>query len=370
MRILRRNASYIFVCISVLVFVLILSLTIHLSPTIIPGTTRPQHSLQLDTLLETRWRAYTVTHPGWDAASISVYIVFPGKGTFFSSTNKSSDENTHFRGASTVKMFTASAIMLLNQTGKLNIEDRITNYLPNTSAYAIPYKESITIRQLLEHRAGVFDILNQLLVDGTSYVEEVLSEDPTHQFTTEEILGVLARGNYSNFAPGTTFRYSDTGYTLLGKIVERVNGLRYDQFVSEHFLRPNGLTQTSLPWLGTDRRLPYPYMLGHLRVNGTFIVEDEFNLSGRVAEGNIITTLRDLATFLIRLFNGETELSSETVKEMIRTKPAGGPNGGEEVANDAYGLGIAFLRGLGYGHTGSIDGYATYAFYDPWIRVS
>lgn len=357
MRMLRRNGSSIRVFISIIVFIVLLGVTIHVSQPIIGVRTRIERSTELDNLLESRWRSYTLRDLGGEVASLSVYIVSPTKGVFFSSTNKSSDENTHFRGASTTKMFTAASIMLLNQTGMLNIEDRIANYLPDTAAYDIPYKEIITIRQLLEHRSGVWDITNQLLLDNTSYLEDLVDQEPAHQFTTEELIGVVTAGNYSNFVPGTAFKYSNTAYMLLGKIIEGVSGMRYDQFVSQHFLEPNGLTETSLPWLGTDLKLPYPYVLGHLRQNGTFIVKDEFNLSGRVAEGNIITTLRDLATWLLRLFSAQTKLSSYTVQQMM-------PRNQDE-PDGRYGLGISFSSGLGYGHTGSLNGYATYAFYDP-----
>lgn len=362
MRVIKRNNAIILFCISLCLFIVCIDIIIHLSITsshiIVPDKNRANTLLALTNLLRTRWAMYIESHPGWDVSVISVYYVSRVRGTYFATTGLINNENTHFRGASITKPFTAASIMLLNQRHLLNIDDTIDRYLPNTPIYAIPYKESITIRQLLEHRAGVFDLENQPLRDGTFYIEDILSRDKLHQFTLEELIGVLAIGNYSNSPPSMGFSYSNTGYSILGKIIEYVSGLRYDQFVNNNFLLPNNLKETTFPWRGDDQILPSPSLIGHLWINGSFITVDEFNLSGRVAEGNLVTTLANIGEWFLRLFGNKTLLSSVSVLEMIKTKSIGSDTA-------QYGLGIIFFPTIGYGHTGIIDGFQTFAFYDP-----
>ena len=108
---------------------------------------------------------------GYDIPSLSVYIVSP-KGTYFSTvTGKNGmpvTENTYFRFASNTKNFTATAILKMMQDGWLNLDDLITanipgtniSYTPDSSEWNFPHKNSITIKQLLQHNAGVYDITN------------------------------------------------------------------------------------------------------------------------------------------------------------------------------------------------------------------
>ena len=156
---------------------------------------------------------------------------------------KAYGKDVHFRAASTTKSFTAAAILRLHQQGKLNIDDLITAkipgtnepYIPATSAYAIPSKDKITIRLLLQHRAGVFDITNSPIpatanapFAGKSYIDYILDQQSDHTFTIPEMVNVVAVHQLKYFEPGNAFHYSNTGYHLLTLIIERVSGKRYD----------------------------------------------------------------------------------------------------------------------------------------------
>lgn len=342
-----KKTSFFVVC---LIF-LYLGLVVYISTV---DTTTP--GVQLVDLLRDRWTAYGDTRVGWDRTVLSVYFESPTKGRSFVTTGRTNNENTHFRGASTTKMFTAASIMLLKQNGLLRLDDTIDMYLPNTSNFAIPYKESITLRNLLENRGGVWDLPNQPLRDNTSYIDDLRALDPTHQFTTEELIGVIARGNYTNGPPDKEFYYSNSGYRLLADIVERVSGVSYATFVTTHFLIPNGLDDTTFPSRGDDLRLPEPSMDGHSWLNDTVMTVREFNLSPSVGEGNIVTTVADLSRWLARLFTGRTVITNASRDEMMNVKETG--TGG------FYGLGIIFSPLIGHGHTGQVGGFYTYAFYD------
>ena len=323
----------------------------------------------LNELVKSEWEKYGSSRPTWEG-EVSIYIMTP-KGNYFSASNpdKGASSKVHFRAASVTKTFTAASIMLLDQQGKLNINDKITAlipgstepYVPNTPAYDIPNKERITIRQLLKHRAGVWDISNNSIpaaakapYAGKNYVEYMKELDPAHTFTFDELVGVVASNKLSFFAPDASYHYSDTGYSILGKMIERVSGQRYDQFVKNNLLIPNGLKNTTLPYLGDQQTLPAPFSRGYSTAGKLLMETTMDNMSPHVAEGNVISTAADLAVWIGRLLRGEAGVSKTGAKMMM-----------EGTLDKKYGLGISYVPGLGYGHDGGHAGYATVVKYDP-----
>ena len=319
-----------------------------------------------------KYAAYKATYGLPEGAGILVYLDTP-RGAIAAAAGlpTGADGTWHYRIASVSKTFTAASIMLLDQQGKLRIDDRLTDLIPGTDIpyladspnYAIPNKESITIRQVLSHRAGIFDVFNNPVPEESAYpyagyyynnyVYTVLNE-PDHQFTADELIGVAAANKLSTGKPGETYHYSDTGYTLLAKIVERVSGKSYDRFLRDNFWEPLGLSRTSAPWNGDDTTLPAPFMTGHVSEGEGFfdIVED--NMSSQVGPGNVISTAEDLAHWVRGLLSGKGPLSSEQVARMTLV-PAG---------NATYALGIGNTI-LGMGHSGAHPGYVNLAVYNP-----
>jgi D-alanyl-D-alanine carboxypeptidase len=333
------------------------------------GTQPDLTSPELNELVKSKWTAYGATREGW-AGEFHVYVMTP-RGNYFACVTPESGATSaiHFRGASTTKTFTAASIMLLHQQGKLNIDDKITDlipgstesYVPNTADYNIPYKDEITIKMVLKHRAGIWDISNTAIpataepeYRGKFYAYYVMESDPTHTFTFDELVGVVATNELSYFPPDTSYHYSDTGYSMLGKIIERVSGKRYDRFVNEDLLVPNGLMSTTFPYQGNDIDLPAPLATGYLFSGGAIYENTQDNMSPHVAEGNVITTLSDLANWIRKLLRGEAGPDASTVAMMK-----------EGTVEGAYGLGMSYVAGLGYGHDGGHAGYATVAKYDP-----
>jgi D-alanyl-D-alanine carboxypeptidase len=293
---------------------------------------------------------------------------------------KSYGEDIHFRGASTTKSFTAAAILKLHQLGKLNIDDLITDnipganqpYIPATSGYEIPYKDKITIRLLLQHRAGVFDVTNTDIpanadapYAGQRYFDYVMAnhgEDYTFSFP--ELIGVVAENKLSYFEPGAAFHYSNTGYNMLATIIERVSGKRYHQFLQDEFLTPLQMKNTHFPYLGTDQDMPTPYVTGWLKFNNDFTEIDRNNVSFAVSEGNIITTPGDLAIWANALYATNTILNADLHTQMITGIPTN-----EEHVN--YGLGTELNPpDIGYGHNGARPAYMTIMRYHPGSNTS
>jgi len=342
----------------------------------------------MQTTVEKKWNGYANANMGGNG-SIAIYITSP-KGNYFLKTGNTSSATTaysHFRAASTTKTFTAAAIMLLQQQGKLSIDSKLTDaipgtsraYLPDTPAYAIPYKESITIKQLLEHRAGVFDVANNKIPTTVSqpyagytyenYIREEMGEEE-HQFTLEELINVVAENQLSTSPPGGKFAYSDTGYSILGKIIEEVSQKNYHDFIHQIFFAPHGLNGSSMPYLGNDLKVPSPFISGDIWYQSQYysgksegIYSTYNNVSARVAEGNLITTLENLNRWVRGWIKGEMGLTPATVSMMTDVQATG-------ESHEYYGLGTVYTPGLGYGHNGAIFGYFTIMRYDPQSDIA
>ena len=332
----------------------------------------------LQETLSAEWRAYSKDKPNF-VGGLAMQILSP-KGEYFLSTGmgQAMTNAHHFRTASCTKTFTAAAIMLLQQRGKLNVEDRIvdnipgtdTPYVPTTADFNIPNKDRITIRMLLMHRAGVFDVTNDELPDRVPdpykkkvYPDVILKQDPNHQFTLDELIGVDAAYQLSYpFVPGRDYHYSNTGYSILGKIIERVSGKAYGDFVKTELMVPNGLLNSSLPADAFDQGLPSPFVDGFVWDGSALENATISNMSVNIAEGNVITTPRDLVRWCYRLLRGEGGLSKTTVEMMKSGMPSGG--------SGTYGLGISYSPQLSYGHSGAHAGYLTLMFYRPESDVT
>ena len=336
----------------------------------------PTNTEKLQASVDDNWTQYKQMH-GVPGGGMAVYIESPS-GNYFASSGMAAgiDQNTRFRIASNTKTFTSAAIMLLDQQGKLHIGDTIVSlipgqavpYVPNTAQYNIPNKASITIRHLLSHTAGVFDVTNDPVPSscpapyaGQNYGDYILATDPNHQFSPDELVGVDATCQLSYFLPSASYKYSNQGYSILATIIERVSGIPYDQFVIQNLIRLNALFSTSVPMLGTDQTIPLPFNPGYLYYNGIMTDVTQSNMSLNIAEGNIISTPVDLARWVRRLIRGEAGPNSASVEAMKTMTPQ---------SNTKYGLGIFYIGGLGYGHNGAHNGYLSLMVYDPAVDVT
>lgn len=129
--------------------------------------------------------------------------------------------------ASLTKQFTATAIMLLVQDGKLGLDDKISRYLD----YTPPNWKDVTIRQLLTHSSGIKDYLNEM------------NSSTRNGTNPEEIVAGIGQMPL-NFTPGSQAFYSNTGYLVLGIIIKRASGKSYDEFLAERVFKPLGMRQT------------------------------------------------------------------------------------------------------------------------------
>ena len=151
-------------------------------------------------------------------------------------------ENSIFEMASVTKMFTATAIMLLVREGKLGLDDAYTKYFPD-----YPY-EGVTIRHLLTHTSGMPDF------DVEELVGPVLDEENRIPANSEIIDLIRETGEDAACAPGETFEYTDVGYMLLANAVEKVSGMKFEDFMKKNVFEPAGMKDSGIYHTRRDGR--------------------------------------------------------------------------------------------------------------------
>ena len=342
-----------------------------------PSGSDPVVQQRLQTMVDKLLADYKTISPGYPGG-IALKVQSGEKSWFVSSgMGTGVTGQVHFRAASNTKSFTCTAILLLAQEGKLDIDAKISDiipgtqmtYVPLTAGYQVPFRDQITIRQLMMHRAGVFDVTNNDIPDtvsavvpykGQRYISFVESTDSAHTFTFDELVGVAATCRLFYFQPGESYHYSNTGYSILGKIIERVSGKSYSEYIMEHIVKPMGLTNTTFPHLGNDQQIPAPFAEGFLYMpDGEILNVTESNISTSCAEGNMITTPDDLAKFLRNLIQGNGVLRPYWINKAMLVPPAGNN------PDDGYGCGIEYELNLGFGHTGALAGFLSRMATDP-----
>ncbi len=234
---------------------------------------------------------------------------------------------TNFRLASVSKQFTAAAVMLLVRDGKLRYEDSLTSVFPDFPAYG----RAITVRMLLQHTSGLADYEDLMApVDPALPVEKVQIHDAG-------VLDLLKAQTTARFTPGTRWAYSNSGYVLLGVIVERVSGMPFSRFLGERIFAPLGMGRAVAFELGKNEVDERAY--GHTPENGTFRETDQSPTSATLGDGGVYSSLEDLAKWDAAL-RGHTLLSEKDfepalVPVVVPEAPPVGPDGSPA----AYGFG-------------------------------
>jgi D-alanyl-D-alanine carboxypeptidase len=325
---------------------------------------------------------------GKTVPSLNVLIQTTGETCFVSSVPAGGTpitKDTYFRFASNTKNFTATAILNMVEDGwvdyKAKIVDQIPGsdilYVPATPEWNIPFKDRITIEQLLQHSAGIFDVDNDPVpgFEGKTYTEYTMDKDPKHQFRAAEMVEQVATKRLSYFEPGTSYHYSNTGYAILGEIIARVYSTRsvkprtYADYLNDYVTGNTSVAgnkipvplKISFPVLASDVRLPSPNAAGTIVLPDKIEKITDFNMSAQVADGNGFGTMADLNTFVRTLMKGLNVLSPQTVKLMQTDLSPG---------SKEYALGCVFKENLGYGHNGARIGNLSLMAHDPINNVS
>ena len=245
--------------------------------------------------------------------------------------------DTVFQIQSVTKTFTATAIMLLVEEGKVSVDDKVTKYFTN-----LPESwKGITVRHLLSHSSGIKDFINEPTMD--------LRKD----IAPEDVIESL-RNLPLNFQPGEKYAYSNTGYHLLGMIIRNVTGKYWGEFLEERIFDPLGMNDTrviSLSDIITNRAAGYLWERDRLR-NGRFLAPTILAYAG----GGLRSTVLDLAKW-------DAALCTEEILKRSSLNQMWTPAKLNDGSDASYGFGWGITNHHGHrliSHTGShMTGFKT-----------
>jgi CubicO group peptidase (beta-lactamase class C family) len=260
------------------------------------------------------------------------------------------DTHSTFDLASVSKQFTAFALLLLQQQGKLSLDDPLVKYMPELAASA----KGVTLRHLVHHTGGLRDYIELISMRGRTNADGS---------TIHESVQALARQTRPNAEPGVEHEYSNTGYFLLGVVIARVSGQSLAQFSDERIFRPLGMVNTRI----VDR---YPdtnptRARGYANSGKGGFVIDETGWE-QVGDGGVHSDLHDLALWDENFYTGKLG-GKELIGQMYQV---GLLNSGESTGY-AAGLSVDESRGVRLiTHSGSWVGYRSYLLRAPDEHLS
>lgn len=329
---------------------------------------QPITSAQIDSVVEKTLKTFDV--PG-----IAVAVVKDGKiihekgyGVRSLNTKQKVDENTLFGIASNSKAFTVAALGILIDEGKLNWDDRVSDYIPEFKLYSPYVTDAFTIRDLLTHRSGL----------GLGAGDLMFWPD-SNNFTLKDVIHNL-RYLKAVSAFRTKFDYDNLMYILAGTIVSRVSGMPWEDFIETRIMQPLGMTQSAASYkrLKDKTNVIDP----HAPVDGVVkVIRRDWSQVADPA-GGIYSNLTDMCKWIImQMDNGKygdglkNQLLSETVHEEMWTPQTIIPVHGLTPYNThfaSYGLGWFLNDEKGYkvcSHTGGLAGIVTQVTLIPEMKL-
>ncbi len=248
-----------------------------------------------------------------------------------------------FRLGSITKQFTAVAILMLAEQGKLGLRDEITKFLPDYPAQG----RKITVEHLLTHTSGI-----QSYTDMPEWLP-LWRKD----MTLKELID-LFKDQPMQFEPGASWAYNNSGYILLGAIVEKVSGKSYEAFVDEAIFKPLGMKQS---YYGSTERVIPRRIPGYQMGKGGFVNAPYLSMTQPYAAGSLLSTVDDLALWSEAVFSGKVVRKEWLDKAFTPYKLANGESSG-------YGYGWFLGDFAGHRsveHGGGINGFTSYEMTFP-----
>ncbi|MCT9089057.1 beta-lactamase family protein [Streptomyces sp. ASQP_92] len=266
-----------------------------------------------------------------------------------------------FRVGSNTKMFTSVLVLRLAEQGRLDLDKPLRDYLPPGT---IPASWPITARQVLGHRAGVYDHVNDLLEQNgeeTTAAFEARIRDTVYD---PRALVSLSVRHGLQFPPGSAYAYTNTGFVLMGLAAEHLTGRPYAELLREQIFAPLGLRRTS--FTVPAKRIVGRHVSGYLTHDDPrepLLDSTEQTGSWIWSAGGIVSSARDLDRFLTALLAGSAGglISDDSLRQMTLALPTGVPH-------VAYGLGLRRILlscGTVLGHGGIVQGFQSQAFATP-----
>ena len=295
-----------------------------------------------------------------DAPGAGVFVALDGKVLYRKAFGLANLEErtpittaTNFRLASVTKQFTATAVLLLAERGQLSLDDPLTRFFPGFARAA----HGVKVRHLLGHTSGLLDY------------EDLIPPGTTVPLKDKDVLALVGKQDRLYFAPGSQFRYSNTGYALLALIVEKVSGRPFAQFLAKNIFDPLGMAGTVAYEAGISKvaRRAYGYSEKDGARDGRFERTDQSLTSSVLGDGGIYSSVEDLWRWDQALY-GTRLLPAETLAKAFQ---AGMPTSDQPGSGYGYGWYVASHRGTRkVWHYGETLGFSTYLARYPDKRLT
>ena len=192
---------------------------------------------------------------------------------------------TNYRLASVSKQFTAAAILLLAEDGKLGLDDPVRTWLPSLP----PATEAIRLHHLLSHTSGLIDY------------EDVMDAKQEWQLHDADVLKLLEGQDRLYFAPGSSYRYSNSAYCLLALVVEKASGQRFADFMRTRIFAPLHMDASVEYEDGVSTVIHRAY--GNSEIDGRWVRTDQSNTSATLGDGGVYSSIDDLAKWDAALYD-------------------------------------------------------------------
>jgi len=287
-----------------------------------------------------------------NSPSTAIMIIDDGKIVFekcygYSNveTMEKATPETNYRLASITKMFTAMCAIILHDRGELDYDEKLSDILDDFPDYG----KNITVRHLLTHTSGLRDYY-----DLTYLLEEKFNEE--NQLLDSDVYEIVKLADSTYFTPGGAFKYSDTGYTVLGRVIEKKSGIKLAKFMEENIFIPLEMNNTVAYDKELNQNIPNR-AYGAESDGVKYINHDQSYSSAVLGDGGVYTSLNDMYKWDQALY-GDVLVSRESLEEAY-TPP--------KVLNkqwENYNSGWFFLKNdsgnLEMSHDGSTQGFSTY----------
>ncbi|NIM16738.1 MAG: serine hydrolase, partial [Candidatus Aminicenantes bacterium] len=252
-----------------------------------------------------------------------------------------------FRVGSITKQFTATGIMMLAEAGKLSIEDEITKFLPDFPTHG----HKITVHHLLTHTSGIKSYT------GMPDFYPLMRKD----MKVQELIDIF-KNQPMDFVPGERFLYNNSGYFLLGAVIEKVSGKTYEEFIDEKIFKPLGMKNS---YYGSHSRIIPNRASGYRKEENQFQNADYLSMTLPYAAGSLLSTVDDLYHWNQAVEAGKV-VSEASLKRMLT--PTKLNKGKTQDYGYGWSLGTLFGEKL-IAHGGGINGFVTYAVRIPEKNV-
>jgi D-alanyl-D-alanine carboxypeptidase len=328
----------------------------------------PVYQQEIQRILS-NWRARS----GIPGAALSIYLpdhTYPitiSSGSTQFRGGESIDSTTLFQAGSITKSFTSMIILELESEGKLNLNDPITNYLPQ-----YPRWQNVTVRELLNHTSGIFNYTE------AGQFNLIRKKNPEQGFSPEQLVQ-LAAEHRDYFYPGQGWKYSNTNYVLAGMIISKITGEPASTIMNDYLRSNTHLDLLNTYYLSGIYPNVFLSRMAHgYNSQGQDVTYD--NMSWAYTAGAIVTTTQDLLTWWHDLFQGHIlpQQQLDEMKSLVCESSSPFCRVGQPIpevfgGSDGHGYGLGIIE-TGYGsenlgpvwwHNGSTAGYKAIVMWFP-----